>query len=204
MLAEGKVGAWFQGRLEFGPRALGNRSILADPRPKDMQQRLNLRTKKRESFRPFAPSVPSEAVAQFFEDVHDSPYMLFTAKISRSKVAEARATGTRQRWPGSVHSVSEVPAVTHVDGSARLQTVQPKQNPRFWRLLTLFGEVTGCPMLVNTSFNLRGEPIVCSPADALASFMRSDIDFLVLGCHLLTRHDVRGADVNLSTVLEPD
>lgn len=163
-LNDGEAVGWFQGRMEFGPRALGARSILADPRDPEMQRRLNLKIKKRESFRPFAPAVPAEAAADWFDLTGTgSPYMLFTAPVTVPRNADA------------------IPAVTHVDGSARVQTVSQQDNPRFHALLTAFGRKTGCPILVNTSFNQRGEPIVCTPEDAWNCFMSTGLDRLVIG-----------------------
>ena len=189
-IAEGKSVGWHQGRMEFGPRALGARSILADPRSPEMQKRLNLQVKKRESFRPFAPSVLREDVTEWFELDGDSPYMLLVADV---------AVGKRRN--AAVHEVEKVgldrlqvcrsviPAVTHVDASARIHTVRREINPRYHALLTEFKQLTGCPVLVNTSFNVRGEPIVESPEDALRCFMRTDIDVLVVGnCYLEKSH----------------
>lgn len=167
-LAEGKVVGWFQDRMEFGPRALGNRSILADPRRSEALQEVNLRIKFRESFRPFAPAVLAEEAHRYFELTCPSPYMLLTAQVR----PEMR---------------TRIPAVTHVDGSARVQTVHLEQHPKFHTLLTAFFRKTGCPVLLNTSFNVRGEPIVESPADAYQTFMRSGIDFLALGAFVLTK-----------------
>lgn len=172
LLAEQKIVGWFQGRMEYGPRALGARSILADPRGRHMQRRVNLKIKYRESFRPFAPCVPSEQARDYFAVQTDSPYMLLVAPV-------LGATADRSAWGRSVES--PVPAVTHVDGSARIQTVARRANPLLWQLLRAFQERTGCPVLVNTSFNVRGEPIVCSPADALACFLATHMDVLVLG-----------------------
>ncbi|SEC15346.1 carbamoyltransferase [Streptomyces misionensis] len=189
-LARGRVVGWFQGRMEFGPRALGNRSILADPRDPAMQSTLNLKTKFRESFRPFAPAVPAEDAKDWFDLPRESPYMLLTAQVAAARRREcgAEADGARGldllRVPRST-----VPAVTHVDGSARVQTVTAGHNPRFHALLTAFRERTGCPVLVNTSFNVRGEPIVRDPAEAYACFMRTRIDLLVLGDHLLDKRE---------------
>jgi carbamoyltransferase len=186
-LAEGKAVGWFQGRMEFGPRALGARSILADPRSPEMQRRLNLKVKFRESFRPFAPSVLREEVARWFDLDEDSPYMLLVADVAE----------TRRRPPApgdeALHGIdrlnaarSEIPAVTHVDHSARIQTVHRETNPRYHALLTEWQALTGCPVLVNTSFNVRGEPIVCTPEDAFRCFMGTDIDVLVAeNCFLL-------------------
>ncbi|MFB3904436.1 MAG: carbamoyltransferase [Acidobacteriota bacterium] len=167
-LQSGAVVGWYQGRMEFGPRALGNRSILADPRRPDMQRKLNLRIKFRESFRPFAPSVLEERQAEFFDSEHPSAYMLLVAPVSASR-------------RGSI------PAVTHVDGSARVQTVNQRQNRRFYRLIETFAQATGCPLLVNTSFNVRNEPIVCTPQDAYNCFMRTNMDVLVMEDFFLTK-----------------
>ena len=159
LLAEGKVVGWFQGRMEWGPRALGNRSILADPRREDMKDILNQKVKQRESFRPFAPAVLLEESPTYFEMEGPSPFMLFTYRVKRPR---------------------EIPAVTHVDGSARVQTVAEEENPRFYELLKTFQRVSGVPVLVNTSFNVRGEPIVCTPVEAYDCFLKTDIDVLVL------------------------
>ena len=181
-LAEGKALGWLQGRMEFGPRALGNRSILADPRSPTMQKLLNLKVKYRESFRPFAPSVLREDVADWFELNDDSPYMLLVAGVK---------TERRRRMTNQEESLfgidklnvprSEIPAVTHVDYSARVQTVHQETNPLFHRLISRFKELTGCPILVNTSFNVRGEPIVCTVIDAFRCFMGTEIDALIAG-----------------------
>ncbi|HLX14629.1 MAG TPA: carbamoyltransferase [Bradyrhizobium sp.] len=185
-LADEKAVGWFQGRMEFGPRALGARSILGDPRSAAMQKSLNLRVKFRESFRPFAPAVLREDVADWFDLDEDSPYMLLVADV----VARRRRamTNEEQRLFGIDKlnvSRSDVPAVTHVDYSARIQTVHAETNPRFHALLSAFKEKTGCPVLVNTSFNIRGEPIVCTPEDAFRCFMGSDIEVLAIGnCYL--------------------
>ena len=186
MTADALVGekaiGWFQGRMEFGPRALGNRSIIADPRSPAMQKTLNLRVKYRESFRPFAPSVLSEHVADWFELDAESPYMLLVADV----VADRRRAMTRdERALFGIEKLnvprSEIPAVTHVDYSARVQTVHKETNPRYHALISHFHEKTGCPVLVNTSFNVRGEPIVCTPEDAFRCFMGTDIEVLVAG-----------------------
>jgi carbamoyltransferase len=169
-LDRGAVVGWFQGRMEFGPRALGNRSILADPRRAGMLDEVNRRVKYRESFRPFAPAVLEERVGEYFELDRPSPYMLLVASV---------APGGR----------GAIPAVTHVDGSARVQTVARDDNPRFHQLLATFDGLTGCPVLLNTSFNVRGEPIVESPADAYRCFMRTGIDLLVLNNYVLRKRD---------------
>ncbi|MGZ8490976.1 MAG: carbamoyltransferase family protein [Gemmatirosa sp.] len=175
LLAGGAVVGWFSGRMEFGPRALGARSILGDPRDPGMQSRMNLKTKFRESFRPFAPSVLAERAGDWFELEVPSPYMLLVAPV------RGRETGR----PGVARP--SLPAVTHVDRSARVQTVHADTNPAYHALLRAFEARTGCPVLVNTSFNVRGEPIVCTPADAYRCFMRTDIDHLVLGPFLLDK-----------------
>ncbi len=188
LLAEGRVVGWFQGRMEFGPRALGNRSILADPRAPDMQRRLNLAIKFREGFRPFAPSVPLERAADWFDLGVESPYMLLVAAVRGLRPLGAEEAGRRGLAARDVVR-SGIPAVTHVDGSARVQTVHPADNPRYHALLERFGRLTGCPVLVNTSFNVRGEPIVESPRDAWRCFMQTGMDVLVLGNHLLRKAD---------------
>ena len=181
-LAAGQAVGWFQGRMEFGPRALGNRSILGDARSPTMQKTLNLKVKHRESFRPFAPSVLREDVADWFALDHDSPYMLLVAEVrterrkSGAEAQEALFGIDRLNVPRS-----DIPAVTHVDYSARVQTVHRKTNPRYHALLEAFKARTGCPVIVNTSFNVRGEPIVCTPADALRCFLGTDIDCLAIG-----------------------
>ena len=193
-LSSGKVVGWFQGRMEFGPRALGNRSILADPRGKEVQRRVNLKIKFRESFRPFAPSVIEERMQEYFELDSESPYMLLVAGV---KDAQVRGKGFDR-----LQSIaSAIPAVTHVDGSARIQSVSEKSNALFYKLLTKFEEKTGCPVLVNTSFNVRGEPIVCTPADALTCFSRTHMDILVLGGIVVTRDDLGALREEL---LDPD
>jgi carbamoyltransferase len=188
LLAEEKVVGWFQGRMEFGPRALGARSILGDPRSPRMQSQMNLKIKYRESFRPFAPSVLRERVEDYFELDCDSPYMLLVAPVRRElrremTAAEAKLFGIeRLNVPRST-----IPAVTHIDYSARVQTVRREEHPRYYDLLAAFERLTGCAVLVNTSFNVRGEPIVCTPQDAYRCFMRTEMDCLVLGDFLLTK-----------------
>jgi carbamoyltransferase len=173
---------WFQGRMEFGPRALGSRSILGDPRSPTMQRTLNLKVKYRESFRPFAPSVLREEVGDWFELDCDSPYMLLVAAINKER--RRRLTSLEEALTGidKLNALrSEIPAVTHVDYSARIQTVHRETNPRYHALLSAFKTVTGCPVLVNTSFNVRGEPIVCTPEDAFRCFMGTEIEALAIG-----------------------
>jgi carbamoyltransferase len=188
LLADGKVVGWFQGRMEFGPRALGARSILGDPRSPAMQATMNLKIKFRESFRPFAPAVLRERASEWFDlkPGQESPYMLLVAPVSEHRRVPilGAVLSTMQHDPDLRRRVnvirSEVPAVTHVDYSARLQTVDEERNPRFYRLLKAFDHLTGCPMLVNTSFNVRGEPIVCTPEDAYRCFLATDMDALAL------------------------
>ncbi len=185
LLADGAVVGWVQGRMEFGPRALGARSILADPRRPEMQRTLNLKIKFRESFRPFAPAVLEERVADVFELDRPSPYMLVVAPLA-DRPADA-ATVPGEGFERLQHVRSALPAVTHVDYSARIQTVDASTNLRFRRLIEAFDRQTGVPVLVNTSFNVRGEPIVCTPADAYRCFMATGMDHLVLGNCLLDR-----------------
>ena len=190
LLARQKVVGWFQGRMEFGPRALGSRSILGDPRSPEMQRKINLKIKFRESFRPFAPSVLHEAVSDWFEFEGESPYMLFTAPVASKHRMPPGKSEENLSGLERVHAVrSTVPAITHLDYSARLQTVAEEQNPLFYRLLTAFAGKTGCPLLVNTSFNVRGEPIVASPEDAYRCFMRTDMDALALENFLLLKEE---------------
>jgi carbamoyltransferase len=173
---------WFQGRMEFGPRALGSRSILADARSARMQSALNLKIKRRESFRPFAPSILREDLGEWFDLDTGSPYMLLTAPVASSRLRELSESDQRLRGFDKPKALrSAIPAVTHVDGSARIQTVDREINPRYHALLSLFKERTGCPVLVNTSFNVRGEPIVCTPEDALRCFLNTDLDALAIG-----------------------
>ena len=205
-LAAGETVGWVQGRMEFGPRALGNRSILADPRSPAMQRALNLKVKFRESFRPFAPSVLREDVADWFALDADSPYMLLVAEVRPERrkpvgAADAARTGLDQLDVPR----SEIPAVTHVDHSARVQTVHRRTNPRYRALLEAFKARTGCPVLVNTSFNIRGEPIVCSPADAFRCFMGTDIECLAVGnCFLRKAEQDPALRRNYRHAIAPD
>ena len=181
-LSQGKAMGWFQGRMEFGPRALGNRSILGDPRSPSMQRTLNLKVKYRESFRPFAPSVLRERVSDWFELDGDSPYMLLVADVVESRRREMKPEERELFGIDKLNVVrSEIPAVTHLDYSARIQTVHRETNGRYHALLSEFERLTGCPVLVNTSFNVRGEPIVCTPDDAFRCFMGTDLDVLAVG-----------------------
>ena len=188
LLAEGAVVGWFQGRMEFGPRALGARSILGDPRNPEMQRRMNLKIKMRESFRPFAPAVLAEEAARWFDLDGDSPYMLVTAPVRADRRVEVAPEDTRRQGLDRLAVPrSMIPAVTHVDCSARVQTVDRAVHPRFHALLSRFHARTGCPVLVNTSFNQRGEPIVCTPREAYRCFLRTGIDWLVVERRLLAR-----------------
>jgi carbamoyltransferase len=190
LLKSEKVLGWFQGRMEFGPRALGCRTILGDARNPKMQSAMNLKIKYRESFRPFAPSVMRERLSDYFEMDADSPYMLLVAPI----LAKRRVVLTEEQsslWGIDLLNVprSDIPAATHVDYSARIQTVHKEMNPRYYNLLKIFEAKTGCAVLVNTSFNVRNEPIVCSPEDAYRCFMRTAIDILVLENCLLYKNE---------------
>jgi carbamoyltransferase len=180
-LDDGKVLGWFQGRMEFGPRALGARSIVGDARNPKMQSVMNLKIKYRESFRPFAPSVLRDRVSDYFEMDADSPYMLLVAPVSEKRRIKMTAD-QESLWGIDLLNVprSDIPAATHVDYSARVQTVHRETNPRYYNLLKAFEAKTGCGVVVNTSFNVRNEPIVCTPEDAYRCFMRSAIDILVL------------------------
>lgn len=189
-LADGKAIGWFQGRMEFGPRALGGRSIIADPRSPEMQKTLNLQVKYRESFRPFAPSVLREDVTDWFDIDSDSPYMLMVAPvIEKRRVAMTEEQNALFGIEKLNVPRSDIPAVTHVDYSARIQTVHAETNPRYHALIDAFKDRTGCPIVVNTSFNVRGEPIVCTPEDAFRCFMGSEIDVLSVGNCFLVKED---------------
>ncbi|PCH99258.1 MAG: hypothetical protein COB85_00300 [Bacteroidetes bacterium] len=189
-LSEGNAIGWFQGRMEFGPRALGNRSILGDARNKEMQKKLNLKIKYRESFRPFAPSVLAEDCSEYFDYEGDSPYMLIVQPVIESR---------RETVPENYHSLdlkeklyynrSDIPSITHIDYSARIQTVHKETNGRYWEVINAFKELTGYGLVVNTSFNVRGEPIVCTPEDAYKCLMRTEMDFLVMGNYLFSKSD---------------
>ncbi len=188
LLSQGKVVGWFQGRMEWGPRALGNRSILGDARNPEMQKRLNLKIKFRESFRPFAPSVIYEDVRDYFDIDRPSPYMLFIADVVDKRRNPLPDGYNKLSVRDKLYFIrSDIPAITHLDYSARLQTVHEETNPKYYNLLKKFKEKTGYSVIVNTSFNVRGEPIVCSPEDAYRCFMRTDMDFLVLGNFLLDK-----------------
>jgi carbamoyltransferase len=196
-LIDGKAVGWHQGRMEFGPRSLGNRSILGDPRSPIMQKQLNLKVKYRESFRPFAPSVLEEDLSEWFQINQNSPYMLFVANITKNK--QIKMTAKQEKLFG-IDKLniprSTIPAVTHVDYSARIQTVLKNTNSKFHSLLSKFKSLTGCSVLVNTSFNIRGEPIVCSPEDAFHCFMGTNIEFLVIGNCILKKENQKNSLIN--------
>ena len=188
-LSKGKIIGWFQGKMEFGPRALGNRSIIADPRSDQMQKNLNLKIKFRESFRPFAPIVLKEKVSEWFNFKGISPYMLLVTDIKnnkRKKINENRYTGLKKLYTKR----SIVPAITHVDYSARIQTLS-KSNNSIYKLLKRFDKITKCPILVNTSFNVKDEPIVCTLFDAYKCFLNTGLDLLVLGNYIISNKEVK-------------
>jgi carbamoyltransferase len=172
-ISQGKVAGWFQGRMEFGPRALGNRSIIADPRDAGMKDKINEKVKRRETFRPFAPAVLEEDAREYFDmtGLENSPFMLFTVPVLDQKR-------------------KVIPAVTHVDGTARIQTVSRKTNPRFWELIAAFKDITGIPVVLNTSYNVKNEPIVCSPKDALSCFLSTNIDCAAIGGFFVQKKDL--------------
>jgi len=190
LLSEGKIIGLHQGRMEFGPRALGARSIVGDPRSSEMQSVMNLKIKYRESFRPFAPSVLREHVDQWFELDYESPYMMLVADVVASR---RREMSEEEKGLFGISKLnikrSEIPAVTHVDYSARIQTVRREMNPLYWDIIEAFRQKTGCPVIVNTSFNVRGEPIVCTPEDSYRCFMRTEMDYLVLETCVLDKKD---------------
>ena len=189
-LAEGKTIGWMDGRMEFGPRALGARSIIADPRSPNMQKQLNLKIKYRESFRPFAPSILREDLTDWFEINIDSPYMLFVADIIKEK--QHHLTQQEKQLFGIEKlniKRSDIPAVTHIDYSARIQTVHKETNSRYHELISQFKKLTGCPIIINTSFNVRGEPIVCTPEDAFRCFMGTELDMFVINNLILKKED---------------
>ena len=188
LLSEGLIIGWFQGRMEFGPRSLGSRSILADPRLPNIRSDINMRVKFRESFRPFAPSVLKEKVNEYFDIRTESPYMLFVAPVTESQLIENN--GDQLEGLDRLSALrSKIPSVTHVDGSARVQTVSEMNNPLFFKLIKRFEKITNCAVLLNTSFNVRGEPIVCTPDDAYKCFVNTAIDYLVIGNFILKRDE---------------
>lgn len=202
-LSEGKVVGWYQDRMEFGPRALGNRSILADPRKADMQRLINLKIKFREGFRPFAPAVLAEEVAGYFEVGTASPYMLFVTPVKKS-LRLAVNDDAHTLYERLYEIRSTVPAITHVDYSARVQTVHRTLHPKFWALINSFKKLTGCAMLINTSFNVRGEPVVNTPSDAWLAFMRTEMDYLVTGNYVFERSQQKALPANMFTAFDKD
>jgi carbamoyltransferase len=189
-LAAGNVVGWFQGRMEFGPRALGNRSILGDARNPEMQKKMNLKIKYREGFRPFAPSVLEEDIEEYFELDRQSPYMLLVTPIrADKKIPLPEGYQEKSLYERLYFPRSDLPAITHIDYSARIQSVSRETNPRYWQLIQEFKKLTGCGVIVNTSFNVRGEPVVCTPDDAYRCFMRTEMDYLVLGNYVLDKKD---------------
>jgi carbamoyltransferase len=192
LINDQKVVGWYRGRMEFGPRALGNRSIIGDARSPEMQRIINLKIKFRESFRPFAPTVLAERVSDYFDIDRESPYMLLVARVAER--VSRKMTPEEQKLTGMEKLAvvrSEVPAITHVDYSARLQSVNANDNPMYHRMISEFERRHGCPVIINTSFNVRGEPIVCSPENAFLCFMRTDMDYLMLGNFLLDKREQR-------------
>jgi carbamoyltransferase len=191
LIDQGKVVGWFQGRMEFGPRALGNRSIIGDARNPEMQKKMNLKIKYRESFRPFAPSMLEESVGEYCDHPVPSPYMLLVLQIAeKRRNKEPEINPNSDLFARLYHLRSDVPAITHIDYSARVQTVNKATNPRFWKLINDFKQLTSYGIIINTSFNRRGEPIVCTPEDALRCFMNSEIDYLVLNDFVIDKADV--------------
>ena len=205
-LSKEKTIGWFQGKMEFGPRALGGRSIIADPRSEKMQKELNLKVKFRESFRPFAPSILIEDVSNWFDLKNESPYMLLVADVKKElQIQMSKEDQTLFGIDKLNIKRSSIPAVTHVDYSARIQTVHKETNPRYHNLLKKFKEITGCPVLVNTSFNVRGEPIVCSIKDAFNCFMGTNLDILVCENFILYKNDQDGSlKKNYQMEFDPD
>lgn len=203
LIADQKVIGWFQGRMEFGPRALGSRSILGDARSPKMQEEINLKIKFRESFRPFAPSVLKERAADFFEIDRESPYMLLVAPVKKEILQEMSEKEQKLFGLDKLKVVrSSIPAVTHVDYSARLQTVNKDDNPLYHQLIAKFDEKHGCPVIINTSFNVRGEPIVCSPEDAYLCFMRTNMDYLIMGNFLIEKKEQQPLDKDIDWLRE--
>ncbi len=206
LIADDKVIGLFYGRMEFGPRALGARSIIADPRSENMQSKLNLKIKFRESFRPFAPSVLEHRCSEYFDLNTKSPYMLLVAKVRESKINQESKKIKLEGLERLKIKRSEIPAVTHVDYSARIQTVSYKKNPFFYNIIKEFEKITNCPVVINTSFNIRGEPIVCTPQDAYRCFMCTDMDYLVIGNCLLDKQKQPNRDRykkdDISTILD--
>jgi carbamoyltransferase len=206
-ISEGKVIGWFQGRMEYGPRALGNRSILGDARNPDMQKKMNLKIKYREAFRPFAPAVLEEDIREYFNLDKPSPYMLLVVPVKEERCKPIpEGYNDQALFDRLYHIRSDVPAITHIDFSARVQSVKRETNQRFWKLINEFKKLTGCSMVINTSFNVRGEPIVCTPDDGFRCFMRTEMDYLVLGDYLFDKTQQPGLykDSNQKVTFKPD
>ena len=190
LLSRGMVVGWFQGRMEYGPRALGNRSILGNPCLPETQKKLNLKIKYREGFRPFAPAVLEEEIGEYFDLDRPSPYMLIVAPVQEKRRNPLPGDYSQMKmYERLYHLRSDVPSITHIDFSARIQSVSRDTNERFWKLISSFKEKTGFGLIVNTSFNVRGEPIVCSPEDAFRCFMRTEMDYLVIENYILAKTD---------------
>ena len=189
ILESQKYLGFFQGRMEYGPRSLGSRSILADPRGKDVQKMLNLKIKFRESFRPFAPAILSDLSEKYFDNQQESPYMLSTYELKNNNKKKVDIDKNLDIKSQLKNIKSEFPAITHVDFSSRVQTVDKHSNELFYKLLLKFYEITGCPILLNTSFNVRGEPIVCSPKDAINCFISTNLDYLVIGKYIIKKDE---------------
>ena len=202
-IEEGNVIGWFQGRMEFGPRALGARSIIGDARNREMQSRMNLKIKYRESFRPFAPSVIEDRATEWFEIKDTSPYMLLVADVAKKQQVKS-INGSLTGLEKLKESRSSIPAVTHVDMSARVQTIDRERNPIYYDLINNFYKQTGCPVIINTSFNVRGEPIVCSPEDAFRCFMATEMDYLVLGNYILDKRKQKQSSLKQELSFELD
>jgi len=203
LIAEQKVIGWFQGRMEFGPRALGSRSIIGDARSPKMQEIMNLKIKFRESFRPFAPSVIKERAADYLEIDRASPYMLLVAPVKKEICREMSEQEQNLFGLDKLHVVrSSIPAVTHVDYSARIQTVEKNENPLYYRMIERFAEKYGCPVIINTSFNVRGEPIVCTPEEAYLCFMRTNMDYLIMGNFLIEKKEQKPLDKDIEWLKE--
>lgn len=203
LIAQQKVIGWFQGRMEFGPRALGSRSIIGDARSPKMQEIMNLKIKFRESFRPFAPSVIKEKAADFFDIDRESPYMLLVAAVKKEVRKEVSEEEQKLFGLEKLHIVrTSIPAVTHVDYSARIQTVNKDDNPLYYKVIEKFGQKYGCPVVINTSFNVRGEPIVCTPEDAYTCFMRTNMDYLLMGNFLIEKKEQRPLDKDINWLKE--
>jgi carbamoyltransferase len=203
LIADQKVVGWFQGRMEFGPRALGSRSIIGDARSSKMQEQMNLKIKFRESFRPFAPSVIKERAADYFEIDRESPYMLLVAPVKKEICRETSLEEQQRFGLDKLHVVrSSIPAVTHVDYSARIQTVNHNDNPLYHRMIEKFNKKYGCPLIINTSFNVRGEPIVCTPEDAYLCFMRTNMDYLIIGNFLIEKKEQKPLEKDIDWLKE--